>query len=1372
MDVFSFTAMLWMMRNTGRTGGIRQAITIAVAIVGWLTGWQCAEAQSITVSTATAFRNALKKLHPGDEIRLLPGVYDGEFAAANLHGTAEAPIRIRGILQEDPPVIRGGSNGFYFCGASHLVLEDLVIEKAASNGINIDDAGDHARPSHHVTLKNILVREIGAQGNQDGIKLSGVDDFQIISCKVEGWGKGGQGMDLVGCHRGRIEKCRFDGRDVGPIGFQSKGGSSEILVEECDFLRISERCAQIGGSTGLQFFRPKPEGFEARQVTIRECRFNRGAAAVSFVNVDGAVVERNVIYRPQRYVVRILQEQTATGFTPSRNGRFTENVVVWRNDELKGGVAGAGPGTAPETFEFADNFWYREDFPQLSLPKGFPTSERGSVLGQDPKLIDPDQGDLRPLRSRESMRKATEMQPSWWPWLPLAGRTAGYCAAAVIVCVGLFNAVRSVRRTWPRQQRDGSQVSSRPSIQSAFAALAIVTSVLAVYGSLVPLNYQPKDFNATWLQFLKTPYLQLDIYRLADWIANILLFIPMSYCAWAALAMNSRSVGFKSGVGLLVWVACAGLAVAVEFLQLWFPPRTVSQNDILAEWIGSGVGCVAAALTAARVGCWLSKTLESVRPLQMADAALQCYVLCFVIYAVMPLDFAVTKDALALKWKLGRISWSWGGTSSLTPLELMRGLLDVIPAIPMGIWIGRRFDPYGINPKWFKSLLASLAAAFLIEGTQVFVFSRYASLAAAVLAFVGILIGTQLAPLFSRQFDGWWTNDETHSRRRLVCLFVGFYTAGLVFLLAQPQHWHSMPLAASRLQDFWTPPFSALYWGSEFDALTRVTQSVLLFVPLGFGLADLCYSTTDSTRSWRWTLATLFGLASFATVIELSQVWVPGTTVDNTSTIAFLAGGLTGYFVREILQHLAATNPSSPATSFRFANLASLLGLATTACSAVLITFFTVREVVAWNGSRGLPRAMAHGDPSESRHESTANRSTTGRFAKVDPAHAKLRVTRIVLPNFEGASAIWGSSGRDDRGGIWFGVSAAQGPGASARLMRFEPDSKRVREMGTVVTELRRLNLQCPGESQAKIHSRIVQGSDGCLYFTSMDEQGEADDGSRLPTYGSHLWRVRPDRPQFEHLAGVPEGLIAVAASGRYIYALGLFDHVVYQFDTFTSALKSVHVGSVGGHISRNLLADGRGHAYVPRLRFVGKPGERPPGVPLTQSASVHVSLVELDEELQQRAEWPIDHYLTNDRWTSHGITAQCQLRSGALLFVTSAGYLYRIDLGIGTESGQLTPVGWVHPHGPSYVASMFCTDERSQLLCLSRSSQNSCDAVLYDLEAKRSTAIPLELPPDVDAASALLYGCTTRDDSGMFYIVGTENDHPLLLRGELVSRL
>ncbi len=154
------------------------------------------------------------------------------------------------------------------------------------------------------------------------------------------------------------------------------------------------------------------------------------------------------------------------------------------------------------------------------------------------------------------------------------------------------------------------------------------------------------------------------------------------------------------------------------------------------------------------------------------------------------------------------------------------------------------------------------------------------------------------------------------------------------------------------------------------------------------------------------------------------------------------------------------------------------------------------------------------------------------------------QVTPLSVPQFAGAHAIWGSTGQDSRGHIWFGVTTEGIPVPSAHLFEYDPDASGIVDRGNVIAQLSAAGVLRPGEHQAKIHSRIVQGPDNDLYFASMDEEGESANGTHMPRWGGHLWRLKLDTYQWQHLFTAPEALIAVAAGGRFIYALGYFGHV------------------------------------------------------------------------------------------------------------------------------------------------------------------------------------------------------------------------------------
>jgi hypothetical protein len=348
----------------------------------------------IEVRDTAGLRKALREVGAGDRIRLVAGRYDGGHELRGRSGEPGRPIVIEGADRERPPEIHGGGNGLHLVGVSHVELRDIVFVGATGNGVNIDDAGERGRPATDVTMERVRVRDVGPRGNRDGIKMSGVDRFRVVDCVVERWGVGGSGIDMVGCHDGTIKGCVFRHRvGEGGNGVQGKGGSSGVVIADCRFEEAGERAVNIGGSTGLEFFRPAGAKYEAKDVTVEGCTFIGSAAAVAFVGVDGSVARGNVIYRPRRWAFRILQENTGAGMAPSRNGRFERNIVAFRSDEMTVAV-NVGPGTAPETFNVSRNAWYCMDDPDRSRVE-LPMAESEALYGINPRFVDDERLDLR-----------------------------------------------------------------------------------------------------------------------------------------------------------------------------------------------------------------------------------------------------------------------------------------------------------------------------------------------------------------------------------------------------------------------------------------------------------------------------------------------------------------------------------------------------------------------------------------------------------------------------------------------------------------------------------------------------------------------------------------------------------------------------------------------------------------------------------------------------------------------------------------------------------------------------------------------------------------------------------------------------------------
>ena len=330
------------------------------------------DAQELSASLRT-----LSRTEP-TRIRIAPGTYPGGH-----HVTGVKDLTIEALDPKNPPLFQGGANAWQFSQCPGLTVRSLRIRGQTGNGLNIDDGGQLDRPVTGVTIEDVSISDIGPTGNHDAIKCSGMVNLTIRRCVISGWG--GQGIDFVGCHKSQITECRFIGKPgfTATAAIQLKGGSSDILVTKCHFLNAGERPLNLGGSTGLDYFRPQGAQHEAARLKVYDNTIEGSPCAAAFVGVDGADFSRNTILFPKQWVFRILQETREPGFVPCRNVRISDNRIVFRRGDLRSDL-NIGPGTEPQSFVFERNRWFAEDKPKASRPN-LPTAEKDGQYGQDPR---------------------------------------------------------------------------------------------------------------------------------------------------------------------------------------------------------------------------------------------------------------------------------------------------------------------------------------------------------------------------------------------------------------------------------------------------------------------------------------------------------------------------------------------------------------------------------------------------------------------------------------------------------------------------------------------------------------------------------------------------------------------------------------------------------------------------------------------------------------------------------------------------------------------------------------------------------------------------------------------------------------------------
>ncbi len=346
--------------------------------------------------TYTSIQSAYNIAKPGDTILVNEGIYTQTEYLSGTKGNDKNNIYVISKKRHGA-IYRGGSEAWHLSSVSYIVIEGFVFEQQTGNGVNMDDSGSLVNPSTNIAIIHCIFRDIKATGNNDLLKLSGLDFFSISECTFlnGSLGSSGSGIDMVGCHNGRINKCTFE--NMGANSIQMKGGSQYIRIEKNFFKKGGQRAINIGGSTGLAFFRPQNATFEAADINVWSNIFIESDTPIAFVGCIRSKVVNNTIINPVIWIFRILQETVDPNrFDPCGLNEFTNNIVYFPNTLRT--IVNIGPNTDPSSFIFSNNLWYNHQNPSFNQ-YNLPVAETGSIKGKDPLFVNLAQENFNLLKS-------------------------------------------------------------------------------------------------------------------------------------------------------------------------------------------------------------------------------------------------------------------------------------------------------------------------------------------------------------------------------------------------------------------------------------------------------------------------------------------------------------------------------------------------------------------------------------------------------------------------------------------------------------------------------------------------------------------------------------------------------------------------------------------------------------------------------------------------------------------------------------------------------------------------------------------------------------------------------------------------------------
>ncbi|HEX4506075.1 MAG TPA: VanZ family protein, partial [Alphaproteobacteria bacterium] len=218
-----------------------------------------------------------------------------------------------------------------------------------------------------------------------------------------------------------------------------------------------------------------------------------------------------------------------------------------------------------------------------------------------------------------------------------------------------------------------------------FAVLAVLYGMVTVYSSLLlgpdGLHYVPISAAEAWQKFRAVTFVVNGSDQRPDWIANMMMTIPLAYFVNGAFRLRGGSRNLVNA-GLAAAISIA-FVLAVKYAQLFFPPRTVTLNYIAAQSIGVVLGIVLFHVARRHI---YRRLLDTYRRGDGLVIVLGGYSILLMAYFLMPFDLALSPDDLLIRLESLLIAVIPGAGHDPVYRALLV-LLDMAATVPAGMFL-------------------------------------------------------------------------------------------------------------------------------------------------------------------------------------------------------------------------------------------------------------------------------------------------------------------------------------------------------------------------------------------------------------------------------------------------------------------------------------------------------------------------------------------------------------------------------------------------------------------------------------------------------------------------------------------------------------
>lgn len=431
------------------------------------------------------------------------------------------------------------------------------------------------------------------------------------------------------------------------------------------------------------------------------------------------------------------------------------------------------------------------------------------------------------------------------------------------------------------------------------AAIAYASTVVGPAG----LNFVPREPMEALQALLDIGFVPHGSDQRADWIGNLLMLIPFGFLAagavWPRHDSLLRGPAFIFAAGI-----CLATILTIKYLQLFFPPRTVTLNYVTAQAVGGLLGCLCFVFWRGRV-IGAARRQDAVAGLVIA---LQLYLAALALFVLMPLDIALNwPDLQGQIARLPATVTLVAGEGRPLPVRIAVFVASVLAFAPVGVLL--TFVSAGAV-RVRRGLPAVTAFGLLITSGLFAISTLVISAAPAIGSIFWRTCGVVLGAVAIR-----WLVRRDMDRLRLrltACvpwLGVPYLLALMLVTGVLSTRWQTPAAALSHAYKLGFLPLFDYYIVSKADAAKNIVAHTLLYMPVGIAL---WLRHPDARVGGR---AFLVG-SGLSLLIELGRYLRPGLEGDvNAVVLAGCAAAATTRLmplVWSLLATLAAQSNVAP----------------------------------------------------------------------------------------------------------------------------------------------------------------------------------------------------------------------------------------------------------------------------------------------------------------------------------------------------------------------------------------------------------------------------------------------------------------------------